>query len=382
MSQIALCFLTYGNISKPQIWSNYINTKYNIYLHNKYDFDGEFSKYCIKNTIETDWGNISLVRASLVLFKEAYKNKNNKYFILLSDKCMPLYNSHELYDIIFKYNNNLVSCYYDNNDRYDTFKDEKFIHDRRYFFKQHQWMCLDRDTVKYFIENDYTENYGDEFDIPDEHYFINIIIKYHIPFINYQITWCDWSNEDWHPKEYKCITNDIIKNCIDNKYLFMRKILPETIISSDHLQKFKSQWSNVDENIKEFSFIGDIKEAKVVSVYDGDTIKVVFKFADKLYKWNCRLEHVDTPELRTKNVKEKKYGYIVRDKLREKILNKVVNIKCNEFDKYGRLLIEILQDDDITINQWLIDNKYAFKYEGGTKKNWEEYLNELENIFK
>ena len=132
--------------------------------------------------------------------------------------------------------------------------------------------------------------------------------------------------------------------------------------------------NNVNDNVKELSFVNEIKEAKVVSVYDGDTIKVVFPLENKLYKWNCRLEHVDTPELRTKNENEKKYGYIVRDKLREKILNKVVNIKCNDFDKYGRLLIEILQNDDVTINQWLIDNQYAFKYDGGTKQSWEEYL--------
>jgi micrococcal nuclease len=134
-------------------------------------------------------------------------------------------------------------------------------------------------------------------------------------------------------------------------------------------------WSNVDDNVKELSFVNELKEAKVVSVYDGDTIKVVFPLAGELYKWNCRLEHVDTPELRTKNENEKKYGYIVRDKLREKILNKVVKIKCNDFDKYGRLLVEILQDDDVTVNKWLIDNNYAFKYDGGTKENWEEYLN-------
>lgn len=133
-------------------------------------------------------------------------------------------------------------------------------------------------------------------------------------------------------------------------------------------------WENINDSIQELSFVGEVKEAKIVSVYDGDTVKVVFPFGDKLYKWNCRLEHVDTPELRTKNEKEKEYGYLVRDKLREKILNKVFMIKCNDFDKYGRLLIEIQQKNDITINQWLIDNNYAFKYEGGTKKSWEDSL--------
>jgi len=30
--------------------------------------------------------------------------------------------------------------------------------------------------------------------------------------------------------------------------------------------------------------------------------------------------------------------------------------------------------NDININQWLIDNNYAFSYDGGTKQSWEEYL--------
>ena len=35
-------------------------------------------------------------------------------------------------------------------------------------------------------------------------------------------------------------------------------------------------WDSVNDDVKEFSFIGETKEAKVVNVYDGDTIKVVF----------------------------------------------------------------------------------------------------------
>ena len=87
----------------------------------------------------------------------------------------------------------------------------------------------------------------------------------------------------------------------------------------------------------------------------------------------CRLGRVDTPELRTKNLIEKKYGYIVRDKLREKILNKVVTIICDDYDKYGRLLIDIEIDNEL-ISDWLINNDYAFRYDGGTKKSWSDHL--------
>ena len=134
-------------------------------------------------------------------------------------------------------------------------------------------------------------------------------------------------------------------------------------------------WDKITDGVPEFSLKDTTKQAKVVSVYDGDTVKIVFPLQEKLYKWNCRLAGVDTPELRTRNKLEKAHGYLVRDKLREKILNKVVTVKCFEFDKYGRLLISIYCDDDnVSVNKWLIDNDYAFKYDGGTKKDWGEYL--------
>lgn len=125
-----------------------------------------------------------------------------------------------------------------------------------------------------------------------------------------------------------------------------------------------------------FTFEGQTLQAKVVSVYDGDTVKVVFPLGETYYKWNCRLTGIDTPEIRTRCKTEKAHGYKVRDVLREKILNKVVTLKCGEFDKYGRLLAEIqCVGEECTVNQWLINNEYAFKYDGGTKQSWSEFLN-------
>ena len=144
-------------------------------------------------------------------------------------------------------------------------------------------------------------------------------------------------------------------------------------------------WNNVDDSIPMLSFKGQRIYCKVVSVYDGDTIKVVFPIIGsgsmKLYKWNCRINGVDTPELRTRNNLEKKLGYKVRDKLREKILGKVVYIVCDTFDKYGRLLVNIyIHGEDIS--KWLIDNEYAFKYDGGKKRNWGEFLENKEKSKK
>lgn len=141
-------------------------------------------------------------------------------------------------------------------------------------------------------------------------------------------------------------------------------------------------WDKIDNSVKEFGFDGETKEAKVVDVYDGDTCKVVFPVLRKLYKFNCRIQGVDTPEIRTRDKTEKEYGLKVRDKLREKILNQVVDIHCGKFDKYGRLLIDIqCKNENINISKWLIDNNYAFAYDGGTKKKWGPHLsaNNLKN---
>lgn len=157
----------------------------------------------------------------------------------------------------------------------------------------------------------------------------------------------------------------------------------------------KINWSLIDNNVNYLSFNNNIFSGKVVDVYDGDTIKLVlpfiiktskykYKLLDKLfkkrdiiqmYKWNCRLTGIDTPEIRTKNLQEKEFGIMVRDKLREKILNNKLFVKCGVFDKYGRLLVTLYDTEenlkkDNSINKWLIDNNYAKEYNGGKKQEW------------
>ena len=131
------------------------------------------------------------------------------------------------------------------------------------------------------------------------------------------------------------------------------------------------------ENTDLLSFENKEFEAKIVYVYDGDTIHVVFKVFNDYYRWNCRIMGVDTPELRTKNEKEKEKGYMVRDKVKENFLNKIVKIKCYNFDKYGRLLIDVYLPKNIPdkknktlLSEWLIANDYAYSYDGGTKSQW------------
>ena len=52
----------------------------------------------------------------------------------------------------------------------------------------------------------------------------------------------------------------------------------------------------------------------------------------------------------------------------------LVWVKCHEFDKYGRLLVELYDDSNSikSFNQDMIEKKYAIGYNGGTKKQFTE----------
>lgn len=250
-NKIALCFLTYNNLSKPELWKTFINDNYNIYIHNKYDFEGLFNKYCLGKRLDTKWGHISLVRASIELFKNAYEDEDNKFFILLSDKCVPLYSSNILYNEIFKLNSNIIQeCNSITHFRMNSIRDNFIEKDN--FSKASQWMILNRESVNFFINNDYTKYFERCFS-PDEHYFICLMKKFNISYINKKFTFISWVNDTRDqlysqrkfkhrriknteipkiPKEYSNITDTEIEEILKQNTFFLRKVLPDCKLPS------------------------------------------------------------------------------------------------------------------------------------------------------
>ena len=126
-------------------------------------------------------------------------------------------------------------------------------------------------------------------------------------------------------------------------------------------------------------FVPPLKTGKVIKVYDGDTITIASKvpglYNSPIYKFSVRLNGIDTPEMRTKDEDEKEIATLARDALSEKIMGKEIRLENIKTEKYGRVLCDIYLDK-IHLNQWLIDEKYALPYDGGTKvipKSWKKY---------
>lgn len=116
--------------------------------------------------------------------------------------------------------------------------------------------------------------------------------------------------------------------------------------------------------------------AEVTRVIDGDTIQIDIDLGFGVWFRNqrVRLNGIDTPESRTKDKEEKIRGELSKNKLKELIENKRVNITTaiNPDDKFGRILGNIVTKDGIKVNDWLIANNYAVVYMGQNKELVEE----------
>jgi endonuclease YncB( thermonuclease family) len=127
-------------------------------------------------------------------------------------------------------------------------------------------------------------------------------------------------------------------------------------------------------------FVPDVRFGKVVKVYDADTITVANRisldggntYSTEIYRFNVRLNGIDTPEIKSTNPATKARAVNARDALRYLILDKVVQLSNVSTDKYGRLLADVYFET-LHINQWLLDQKYATPYAGGTKVIPEEW---------
>ena len=108
---------------------------------------------------------------------------------------------------------------------------------------------------------------------------------------------------------------------------------------------------------------------KIQRVIDGDSVKMIILLNNNFYKFDFRVNRIDTPELRSGVVRE--FGAEVGDILEQMIEGKLVKTVAGEFDKYGRVLSEIygMTDDgqEININDYLVQHGMAKLYDGGTK---------------
>ena len=131
--------------------------------------------------------------------------------------------------------------------------------------------------------------------------------------------------------------------------------------------------------------------SKVIKVVDGDTVDVDIDlgFGVWLKDERVRIMGIDTPESRTRDKVEKKFGLAAKARLKEllgatPILKTQVGKGGEDMKgKFGRILGDFMTDDGKKCGELLIKEGHAVKYTGGAKEDVEkQHLKNRERLLK
>ena len=119
--------------------------------------------------------------------------------------------------------------------------------------------------------------------------------------------------------------------------------------------------------------------AVVTRVVDGDTLDVTLDLGFSIFHHaRVRLAGIDTPESRTRRLKEKALGLASKARLKELLANRRVKLETSKEGKgkFGRILATVWTSDKkgvaeyINVNEKLIEEGHARPYFGGSKVPW------------
>ena len=113
----------------------------------------------------------------------------------------------------------------------------------------------------------------------------------------------------------------------------------------------------------------------IVKIIDGDTFDCIMDLGfDVLLEARVRMMGIDTPESRTRDLEEKKFGLLAKEYLTEKLATEDLIVTTevdNEKGKFGRILGWVWANG-INVNKQMIDENMAVAYHGQSKDDIEQ----------
>ena len=113
----------------------------------------------------------------------------------------------------------------------------------------------------------------------------------------------------------------------------------------------------------------------IKKIIDGDTFDCIMDLGfDVLLEARVRMMGIDTPESRTRDLEEKKFGLLAKEYLTEKLDTEDIIVTTevdNEKGKFGRILGWVWCNG-VNINNQMIDEHMAVAYHGQSKDDIEQ----------
>jgi Core-2/I-Branching enzyme len=247
-TKLGLLFLTRGDVCHPSIWKEFVAEapdQVAIYSHAKHPrrlAGGFLDGKIIGERHKTEWGGISLVRASRSLLLEAMQDEEITHFALLSETCVPLV---PLPEILRRFSRDPRSQFI-----FRRVSEASAVQATRTAMVpeipagcwrfQSQWWIMNRVTATFAVGQDYTELF-EKMMVPDEAYFATVLAMQGFPLegevVKKVSTWTSWKKGTGSPRAWAQVPLERVQSAIESGAIFGRKFLEESDIGSYQLHR-------------------------------------------------------------------------------------------------------------------------------------------------
>lgn len=247
---IAFMFLTVAPLNREDVWIPWFkdapSTQYDVLVHNDKDTSlGELDRLArkVSPATKTGWASSGLVRATILLLREALKKRANTHFILLSNSEVPLYSFAELYE---KVTSQSASRFHKMGLNFDESLGRTIWQDANgrdwqgctkghCFSKADQWSMWTRADAAFFAENNFLKYLKPCTLFVDEPYFVELMYQYERRFDDKYVTYTSWKFLADSPTTFEDVLDDeVVAQARSSDAWFLRKVSRNATLSDGY----------------------------------------------------------------------------------------------------------------------------------------------------
>lgn len=237
-ARLGLCFLTRGSLSHAELWNEWrqpVSDRVRLFVHSKFPglvSDPGFRESLIAESVPTEWGNISLVRAMLALLRAGLEDPTLTHFCFVSESCVPIRPADDLLEVLtldprsrFRSRSSTHMLALGKRDFEPRAEGVRGIPKEMVHFHS-QWILLSRHHASLAVKTDLTERFERIF-APDESYFGTLLALHgsgEDTHCSEDVTWVRWKSR--RPEEYRMIDDRLAGEWKASGRFFARKVNP------------------------------------------------------------------------------------------------------------------------------------------------------------
>lgn len=244
--KVAFLFMTRGDVHHGGVWEDYLaRANGSACLHAHTQNAGLLSESSflmdkqISEKVETGWGSISLVHATLALLRAGLEDSDTTHFVLVSESCVPVRPFDALKSSLRMDDRSRMRVQpWLEVRRRDVLKAQRLENlpgiRKEIAHFQDQWMCLNREDAMLVTQKDWTPAFEKVF-APDEAYFATVLAasgKAPLQEVaNRPVTWSEWREGSPHPQEFDRVLPRTAAQIAESGCFFARKFTQRSDIA-------------------------------------------------------------------------------------------------------------------------------------------------------